>query len=196
MFADELIKEGLELIRSNQDHDLRVGFRCKLLSSLDDLGNGQRRRTELAVLTIEKVLPIWESVLPTDYTPKEALNLAKQFLDDRIAPEAVEIEIGRLWVHCDDLSCRFSEKQSEIMVGYGAVQAIREALSPRHFGCEGVTKDSTDMDVDPYDHDSAFCAMIAYSNGPVWADCSDSKKRLEFWTWWLMSGVRTIFNTE
>ena len=190
MFTDELVKEGLLLISNDQNHDLRIAFRCKLLSLLDGLHDGQRRRTQLAVLAIEKVLPIWESVLPTDHTPKRALNLAEELLGGKITPDVIKNEIGRLWTHCDDLSCRYPEKQSAIMVGYGAIQAIRAALSQKHFGCEGVTEASTDMDVDPYDLDSAFCAMIAYSDG------SDSQKRLEFWTWWLMSAVAVVVKID
>ena len=45
------------------------------------------------------------------------------------------------------------------------------------------------MDVDPYDHDSASYAAIAYSGGVAWEKDSDPQKRLEFWTWWLNYAV-------
>ena len=73
-----------------------------------------------------------------------------------------------MWSRCDNLAWKHRDKQSVVMVGYGGLQVIREALSDNHFGCDNVNAQSTDRDVDPYDHDSAFCAAIAYSGGAAW----------------------------
>jgi len=193
MITDEVIAEGLSLVQGDLQHDLKVGFRCRLRCSLDEpVGEtGRRRRTKLATLAVERVLPLWESLLPADHTPHQALQLAEKLLVGTITSVAAESEMGKLWAHCDDLSWRYADKQSVIMVGYSAIQAVREAISEKHFGCERVNDGSTDMDVEPYDHDSAFCALIAYSGGPPWDKSSDAEKRLEFWTWWLTSAVRT-----
>ena len=192
MITDTMVEKGLALTQADPQHDLKAGFRCRLLSSFDEPsgGVGQRRRTKLATLAVEKVLPLWESLLPADHTPRQALDLAEKLLVGTVTLKDAERDMGRLWTHCDDLSWRLADKQSVIMVGYGAVQVIREAMSQKHFGCEGVNDGSTDMDVDPYDHDSAFCAAIAYCGGPPWDEKSDAAKRLEFWTWWLTSAVR------
>jgi hypothetical protein len=189
----EMIERGLSLVQDDPHHDLRAGFRCRLLSAFDQMsgGEGRRRRTRLAQLTVEKVLPLWETLFPADHTPREALDLSEEVLAGTILPTVAQQGAHRLWTHCDDLLWRHTDKQAVIMVGYGAIQAIREALSEWHFGCAQLSDESTDLDVDPYDSDSPFCAAVAYSGGAPWEESSDADKRLEFWAWWLTSVVRT-----
>jgi hypothetical protein len=191
MGVEEMIAEGMYLVQNDPLHDLIVGFRCRLISSFDEIGAdiGRRRRVKLGEVAVRKVLPVWESLFPTDRTACRALELANNLLAGTILPPIAEKETGRMWSHCDDLSWKHPEKQSVVMVGYGAIQVVREALSARHFGCGTVSSQSTDKDVDPYDHDTAFCAVIAYSGGAAWDKASDSQKRLEFWTWWLSHAV-------
>jgi hypothetical protein len=126
-------------------------------------------------------------MFPSDRTARHALETADKVLAGAIFPTSAQQEIGALWTHCDDLAWKHPDRQNAIMVGYGAIQAVREALSEKHFGCEHLADTSTDMDVDPYDHDSAFCAAIAYSAGPAWEPTSNAQKRFQFWTWWLRS---------
>jgi hypothetical protein len=125
--------------------------------------------------------------------PHQALELSGKVIAGEISSMEAEKETGRWCTHCDDLSFTFQSKQDIIMVGYGAIQTVREALEKQHFGCEQVTDDSSDMDIDPYDHDASFCASVAYCGAPPWIGHSGSLKRLEFWTWWLSSAL-CIYN--
>jgi hypothetical protein len=126
MYGQEMIEKGLSLVQDDEQHDLRVGFRCRLLSSFDEVGGaGRRRRTRLATVSVEKVLPLWESLFPTDHTPRQALDLAEKVFAETVSAQTAEKEMGLLWTHCDDLVWRHTDKQNTIMVGYGAVQAIR-----------------------------------------------------------------------
>ena len=186
-----MIEEGLYLVQNDPRHDLNVSFRCRLISSFDEADGdaGRRQRVRLGALGVRKVLPTWESLFPDDQTARRALELADDLLAGSVLATIAEKEMGALWTRCDDLSWKHPDKQSVVMVGYGAIQVIREALSERHFGCENVNSQSTDRDVGPYDHDSAFCAAIAYSGGATWGKGSDPQKRLEFWTWWLNYAV-------
>src|SRR6185295_17502773 len=189
----ELIRKGLSLVEEEPQHDLKLGFRCHLLSAFNEIGSPEGRRTshrkkvKLAVLAVTKVLPLWEGLFATDRTPHHALELAEKTFAETISPTTAEKEVGRLWTHCDDLIWKHEGNQSPIMVGYGAIQAIREALSERHFGRAHVNDQSTDLDIQPYDQDSSFFAAAAYSNGAPWESKSNAQQRLEFWTWWLMS---------
>jgi hypothetical protein len=197
MNLEELLAGGLSILKNDPQGDLRPGFRCRVYRSFEETDTpqskkvGLNRRVKLATLTIEKVMSLWEVAFPTDRTPHQALACVENILAGSLSTTAAEQEGGRLWAHCDDLSWRHEDKQSVIMVGYGAVQAIREASSADGpFGCEQVDESTTDIDVDPYTHDSAFCAAIAYSGGVPWQTNSDVEKRREFWTWWLTSAVR------
>jgi len=83
MVLQRLIEEGLLLVQGDPHHDLRFGFRCRLLSSFDEIDgarnprSGQIKRVKLEILAVEKVLPLWESCFPEDRSPHRALDLAK-----------------------------------------------------------------------------------------------------------------------
>jgi hypothetical protein len=191
MDIDDMIDEGLRLVQNDLQHDLSVDFRCRLISRFDESGGdrGRRQRVKLAELGVRKVLPIWESIFPTDQTAHRALELASDLLAGTTSSTNAEKQAGAMWSRCDGLAWTHPGNQSVVMVGYGAIQVIREALSEKHFGCNKVNAQSTERDVDPYDHDSAICAAIAYSGGAAWDQGSDPTKRLAFWTWWLNIAV-------
>ena len=202
MNLQSLIEAGMSLVLNDPHHDLRLGFRCAVWSSLNEncdgtrRGDGHKRRVKLAALSIEKVIPLWESRFPADRTPRQCLELAQNLIVGDVTSATAERESNRLWTHCDDLLWKHEEKQSYVMVGYGAIQVIRGALSDEHFACEKWNDSTTDSDVDPYDHDSTFFAAVAYSGGATWEEASDPQKRLEFWTWWLKSGFEEVLAAE
>jgi hypothetical protein len=189
----QLIEQGLSLVESDPRHDLRLGFRCRLWRFLDELGGtpeiARRRRVKLALLTIGKVLPLWEAEFPSDRTPHEALDVAAKVLGGEVSPAKATKEMGRLWTHCDNMLWKHEAKQNVIMVGHGAIQAISEATSDKHRGCEAVGDQSTDFDIEPYDSDAPFFAAAAYAGGAPWEIGSDSQRRLEFWKWWLTTAA-------
>jgi hypothetical protein len=192
MALQQLIDEGLALVQEEPQHDLRLGFRCRIFSAFNAVGGREcdcAKRVKLATLAVEKVLPLWELRLPNDRTPYDALNLARELLSERVSSTAANKEIGQWWTRCDDLLWKHAAQQSFILVGYAAIQAVREALSDAHFGCARVNDESTDLDIGPYDHDSSFFAAAAYSGGAPWDKTSDATKRLEFWSWWLTSAL-------
>jgi hypothetical protein len=195
--ANDLISQGLSLVQADAQHDLRLGFRCRLLALFNDQTHdeGRWRRTRLATLCVEKVLPLWEVLFPEDQTPRRALDVAESVLAGGIAGPAAERALGELWTHYDDLMWRFADKQNAIMVGYAAVQAVRESLSDRHFGCENVTDESLDRDIEPHDSDSSHFASVAYSGGAAWEAASNPQRRLAFWTWWLESAVPNVLGS-
>jgi hypothetical protein len=192
MALQAMIEKGLLLVQEEPQHDLRVGFRCRIISAFDAVDGREARRAKrvkLATLAVEKVLPLWELILPKDRTPYEASMLARDLLSEAVSAAAANKQVGQWWTHSDDLTWKHEEQQSVVMVGYAAIQAVREALSDTHFGCDRVNDESTDLDIDPYDHDSSFFAAAAYSGGAPWEKTSDANKRLEFWKWWLTSAV-------
>jgi len=200
MTWQKMIEEGLLLVQAEPKHDLKRGFRCRLLSAFDEINgtklprSGQIKRVKLATLSVEKVLPLWDSYFPADRSPYLALELAQKLLAGAISATEAERELGRLWTHCDDLMGKREDDQNSVTVEYGAIQVLREALSETHFGCEEINNGSTDLDITPYDFDSSCFAAIAYSRGAPWESSSDYQKRLEFWTWWLTSAVSDATN--
>jgi Immunity protein Imm5 len=196
MTLDELIAEGVTIVQTDQQHDLGAGFRCRLYSEAGAAfppDEGRRRRSKLAVAAIQKVLPLWEAVYPSDRSPHAALELVEKVLAGSVPAAVATREADRLWTYYDDLSYKDATDVSVVAVGYGAVQAIREALSDAPFGCEDVNDATKNIEVDPYAFDAAFLASAAYAGGATWQPESDAKKRLEFWKWWLTTAVPAVF---
>lgn len=84
MALQKMIEEGLLLVQGDPQHDLKLGFRCRLLSSFGEIDgcprSGQIKRVKLAAPSVEKVLPMWDSGFPADRSPHLALGVAKKLL--------------------------------------------------------------------------------------------------------------------
>ena len=190
-----MIEEGLLLVQEDPQHDLKFGFRCRLLSSFDEIDgarcprSGRIKRVKLAALSVEKVLPLWDSGFPGDRGPYLALDLAKKLLAGTVPATAADQEYQRLWRHCDDLIDNHQDKVNVIMVGIAAAQALLEAFWETPLGCHNVNDATTDIEIDPAERDASSFAAAAYADGASWEGGSDKQKRLEFWTWWLTSAV-------
>jgi hypothetical protein len=196
MVLQEMIEEGLLLVQADPQHDLRLGFRCRLLSSFDEIDGAKRprsgriRRVKLATLSVKKVLPLWDSCFPADRSPYLALDLAEKLLAGTLSATAAEKERERLWTYYDALTARHQDRVNAILVGFASDQVLGEALSEMPVGCENANYETTDWDVVPDDNsDSSFFAAAVYADGPSWDSDSDKQKRLEFWTWWLTSAI-------
>jgi hypothetical protein len=65
MTLQGLIAKGLWVVHEDPQHDLILGFRCRAAlggsGGAGCRGVGQRRRVKLATLSVENVLPLWES---------------------------------------------------------------------------------------------------------------------------------------
>jgi len=181
------IRRGLSLVQTDAAGHLGVAFRCGLYAQLENLNTEPSVlwRVRLASSAVRKVIPLWEENFKDDHSPHEAIILVENLLAKKLSQEVAARQLGQLWSHCDNLAWRFPEKQCAVAVGYATAQVIREALSPSHFGCDQLGAESDDVDVDPYDHDSAFLASIAYAGGAPWESRGDAQKRRAFWTWWL-----------
>jgi hypothetical protein len=190
-----MIEEGLLLVQKDPQHDLKFGFRRRLLSAFDEIDgakcprSGRIKRVKLAALSVEKVLPLWDSGFPGDRSPYLALDLAKKLLAGTVPATAADGEYHRLWRHCDDLIDDHQDKVNIIMVGIAAAQLLNETTSEMPLGGDGVNDATTDIEIEPDERDASSFAAAAYADGASWESGSDKQKRLEFWTWWLTSAV-------
>lgn len=184
MDTRRLIDVASSTINSDATHNLEPAFRCRLLASFSGLSgvssteSAVDRWVELARVTVERVLPIWEALFPNDLTPRRALEVASMVSSGQTSAKSAQSEIDRLWTHCDSLLWKNEKDAHVVMVGYGAVQVIRQALSTTPIGCPDVVDESIpDIDIDPFDHDSFFFAAVAYSHGAPWEHGSNVEKR-------------------
>jgi len=189
-----ITKDALVAVRRHPKHDLNLGYRCAIWAALGLSTSkamnksGHKRRTILAMLTVKRVLPIWDRAFPNDKTPHRILNKVEQILKGTANVQIAARDVDRYWTFMDNLAYKTDNNKS-VMVGYSAVKALTTALWDIQFDFKNVDYNLTDADIDPYDNDAAFAAAIAYANGSIWEPKADASKRQEFWEWWLTEAV-------
>jgi hypothetical protein len=194
MELNHFIEQGLSLLSWDTKHNLELEFRIRILCALDESDEvatrlGQSRRIKLAVLVVQKVLPLWNLQFPKLQIPHQALKLLKELINGEKTVVEAEKQAAKLWSLCEEAMYRYQSDQAMMMLSFGAVQAVREATSYDSFNRRSIVGGVTDQKIDPYDFDASFCAACAYSQGAPWESNSNSAKRLEFWQWWLTSAI-------
>jgi hypothetical protein len=205
---DTLLTKSLEAVRSNEGHDLNLGFREAIFwefgpyrfSPGNEDASGHLRRVALAVTTVDHVLPIWKALFNEDTVPSKAIEESKRIVrqkNPRRSAAAISKKINAYWEHVEDLMMKTD--RIEGAVGFAAVRALSLALS------DGFTNDQ-EIDFDRLDSDeftsnnTEFFAAAAYARGPVYpiraAPASDPKMRKEFWEWWLRVAVPEAWNAK
>src|SRR5262249_9428854 len=186
------------------DHDLNLGYRQAIFWEFGpyrfaprntDL-SGHLRRVNLAVITVEQVLPLWKKCWPDDPLPATVLKESLQVLNERPGKSTVLRKINRYWDQVENL---MNETNNIVgAVGFAAIRTLSLALT------DGFT---TGLEIDFNRRDSheftsnntEFYAAAAYAGGPVYsiraAPESDANKREGFWQWWLGQAVPTAWST-
>lgn len=187
-----VIHDGCCVVERHPQHDLPLGYRHAIYAQIGGpLGMCQdntahKRRTVLALLTVQHVLPIWEKARPNDKTPHNLLGKVEQVLAG--ISQSTEEEVGEFWSYMDGVAAE-TEGGPPVGVGYAAVEALHTAVADEEFNPLAIDYSLTDEDVDPYEHDTAFAAAADYAGGPTWEPKSDASKRREFWHWWLSEAI-------
>jgi len=145
-------------------------------------------------MAVEKSAPIWEDALPDDDAVRDALELAHDVMTGAVSAKFAGLTRGSLWTHCDDLSYDGKNHDIPALVGYAAAQAITVALWDQ-IDEDSEGENCTDRDLDPDEFDPSFLGASAWAGGMPWNRTSSSKRRREYWRWWL-SAVLEVLGTE
>jgi hypothetical protein len=145
---------------------------------------GLRRRTALAIVTAEHVLPIWERHWDSK-DPHRMLEVVRAYVRDEMSWRDARDEqtrfLGALYnANTDEIS---EDIFHFVYVGYAAVDAVATAL--KDMDCE----DDGTLDEDLDSWDGSFWACSAYSGDFPWEARSDMGRRREFWEWYLDEAV-------
>ncbi len=167
--------------------------------------SGVRRRAWLGILTVRKVLPIWESLWPIahvgkDNYPHRFLAFAEGAFSGVYSYEFLKEQLDT-WYKVEFSDSRY--KMIERHIGdsnvasricnmeHCAYTALCVVISDEDF--DPVNIDFREQDLDPWTFDVAHHASVAYA-GEVWAPTLDIHKNREFWTWWLDEAVPTAYS--
>jgi hypothetical protein len=169
-----------------------------------------RIRVTLDLLTVRRVLPIWQAERPDFPWPQRLVEIAEAVLNGSVSREEArdeadaasalleevqDVEDGVANAH--DLAngetlsnlIRFSGVSlPAFYVCEAAVETLFVASGLFRFDLGDSSPEETDADMDPWSSDTAHWASTAYA-GRVWEPSSDPVKRKEFWEWWLKEAV-------
>jgi hypothetical protein len=182
-----LIQEALESVYRHPQHDLNLGYRHAIWAAFGD--NGHNRRTALAVSTVRHVLPIWYRKFSGDDRPQQIINLAEKVISGDVSRTFAEKESQKFWQEMQQLG--YNDSSMAFTVGCAAVASLDTAIFDENFDDCEIDLNLTDNQ-DAEGNDTAFFAACAYANSAVWETVSglaDSRRRLEFWSWWLNVAV-------
>jgi len=196
----DLIMALLDAVRAHPQHAL-LPFQRQMVYDyfgLVTVASSRRRRGWLTVMTVERVLPVWQQARPNDDQAERLLVLARDVLQDKADLQIAIIVVENTWDwFMNDYGDR--DRLKAIQQSEAAFRVLGATLQSLFIvvgqdGSEGCLdeQDYTDADVDAWSMDTAGWAVAAFA-GPVWAQDSDNTKRLEFWTWWLATAVPTAW---
>jgi len=197
----QIIDEALVAVKQHPLHDLNLGYRHAIYSSLGELHTthhspdtiGHKRRALLSISTVRHVLPFWEQARPMDTLPHRLLAIAEEVMDGKIdeikaKQMLADIDEGP-WAYMETINyialTENIENPSFSYAGFGAAHALGVALYDERFDPTHIDYNLLDNDVDEHQWDTAFYAAYAASNGAVWLENSEAIKRHTFWKWWL-----------
>jgi hypothetical protein len=190
-------KAKVQLSKSPYGH-LLLPIRREILASIGpslelgtpDAHKAHNRRTTLAMMCIQQVLPLWKNMYPGNDGPERMLSLAGQLLRNEINPGKAKKEKGDFWSDLD--SFVYTPENNAILIGYGAASVVTVALVDEIV--EKISDDSIDDDdEDPYQWSVSFFALLAYSNAETGRNNVNVEKKLEYWTWYLTKAVPTAY---
>jgi hypothetical protein len=194
-----IIHHGVASVEEDPDHDLSLSWRCTIYSKfggrtkqgdgVQGMCEGHWRRYAVGVMSAKKVLPIWEACFPNDRSPHTCLELAHGYMSGQV-PKALCLQTREeLWTHCDGMVYKYQTLMNKVLVGYCTAQIMRVAVYDDLWCEPGEAEGVDEANVDPEELDVAFCSASCYAGGTKWDESSSTKKRLEFWKWWLLEAV-------
>jgi len=194
-----IIERARQAVIGDPQHNLTPFYRGLIYSLFGPFDKEKSRFPlgKLAIIAVEKVLPIWENQWPTDKRPHDLLANAKHVLaglistkEGRLMAEAAFDQTAE-WMGTLDEANGNKEPLAASIVLAAAVECLFEASGVHTFS--GINPAKTEADLDPWSTDTAGWAASSYA-GPWYDSASDPKRRREFWDWWITEAVPSVLS--
>ncbi len=192
---------ALDAMQTHPQSALLPCYRWRIYQALGPLNSLQTRflRVRLALLSARKVQHVWQEEQPGDTQVQRLISLAQKVLRDEVLPS-----VGRAQAEdaLDQVAARAieSEEPGKTNVStraqsamLAAIEALFEASETYTFNTAHNYEGETDIDLDPWSSDAALYAAMALS-GAVWNVAQDYGKRNEFWEWWLLEAIPSLYS--
>ena len=202
-----LIDEALVTVRAHPLHWLDWQRRRALYVAFGDYSDSEvkRARGRLAILSAQKVYPIFHIAYPDDDLPERLLQAAVGLLNGTVTREvAARVEDHGYHGFGNDLYDEWNADRA----GFSAYKAIKEVRGWQDPFKEKAIKRLPNGKWVPFDDkefaetagagDTAGVAALAFANGVEYDDPDDPDpdKSLEFWEWWLTEAIPAAWNPD
>ena len=157
-------------------------------------GIGWMRRVHLAILSVQRVEPIWGAALPNNDGVKCMLRLAQDVVANRVDALDANQQMGDFWTQADNCRSQLRRRTGNSVAACAghAAAAVAVALADKKpVDCASGEDDESS---NYYDWDVSYFASIAYANGGLSNSNADIEKRRAFWKWYLREAVPAIFS--
>ncbi|ABQ30492.1 MULTISPECIES: Imm5 family immunity protein [Acidiphilium] len=147
---------------------------------------GHRRLVLLDILAVQRVMPLWRAVFPTDNSPASMLRIALDTAFDRTDPVLAEKTRDSLYVDIVENRSYAKGQETAMFVGHAAANTITTAVFQ---GVPDADAEIDDDDLDPEGFEPSMLAAAAEAGGLPWSEATDRKIERAFWDWYLGSAI-------
>ncbi|HQT62365.1 MULTISPECIES: Imm5 family immunity protein [unclassified Acidiphilium] len=151
---------------------------------------GHRRLVLLDILTVQRVMPLWHAVFPSDDSPASMLRIALDIAFGRSDPILAEKTRDSLYVDIVENRIYAKGQEMALFVGHAAANTITTALFQ---GVPDENADVDDEDLDPESFEPSMLAAAAEAGGLPWAEATNREKERAFWDWYLGTAITRAY---
>lgn len=207
----ELIGEAVKEVKVHPHHNLSPVTRLNIYHSLDPIKltpSLYPKRGWLGVLTVRRILPIWQRAMPlwesendksnlisSNLLPEHILKLTENLLLGLIDVQFTWKEANNYWDEVGNLIQEILEDFEKKVfntahVCNASLHALHETLGVEFLGKLKNWAKYNDEQLSNHFFacDTAASAVIAYAGGGN-VSPFDPEKRLDFWEWWLTEAI-------
>lgn len=189
--AVEIAREALQ---KNEEGRLLYKFRREIWKTFDDgeYGSeaGHRRRFELALMCVNRVVTVWERAFPNNDGVDNMIRLAKQAIASESEREPSRKSAYDYWSEVDSLDADTEAQLRGMSAGYAAITAVYVAARDEIINNEM----EDDYDEDPFSWDTSFHAFLADTG--FGGENPDSIEKVRgFWEWYLDKAVPQSYDS-
>ena len=197
--VSESVKRAHTSLRNNSKGALSLQDRNRIWIAMDDPNDFEvsyLNRTQLKVLCVNQVKPIWMCVFPTNPGVDRMLQLTHSLMEKSVDPEAAEDEAFYFF---QDLSTSVESNavtNPALMVADAATLMVISACY-RNPDYDTADNDIDDEELAPDSYETSYTCASAAAGAMNWmpVDQANVEARRAFWMWYLDEAIPAVLRS-
>ena len=194
--VSESIKQARTNLANNPKGILSLGDRKRIWISMNDPDNFEvSNRTQLKVMCVNHVKPIWSHILPANPGINRMLQLTHSLMEKSVDPGAAEDEAFYFF---QDLSTSVESNavtNPALMVADAATSMVISACY-RNPDYDTADNDNDDEELAPDSYETSYTCASAAAGAMNWmpVDQANVEARRAFWMWYLDEAIPAVLS--